>query len=139
MNTNKFILAGIAGGVVIFFLGYLFYGLLLMDFFTTHAGPAKDVGRDPNHLLFGYLILGNILFGFLLAYVFSKSGISTIAKGLVAGAIIGFLAAASTDCVSYATTLVHSRMSVAADVITFTILAAVAGAVEAWIAGMGKK
>ena len=41
MNTSKFVLAGIAGGVVIFLLGYLTYGMLLMDFFTTHADPVK--------------------------------------------------------------------------------------------------
>ena len=139
MNTSKFVLAGIAGGVVIFLLGYLTYGMLLMDFFTTHAGPAKGVGRESSHMLFGYLIFGNILFGFLLAYVIRKAGISTLSKGLVAGAIVGFLTSASTDCVSYATTWVQSRTSAAADVVTFTVLSAVAGAVVAWIAGTGKK
>jgi uncharacterized membrane protein len=139
MNTNKFILAGIAGGIVFFLLGYLSYGMLLMDFFTNHAGPAKGVGRDPNHMLFLYLILGNILYGFLLTYVFSKAGIANVGKGLVAGGIIGFLNSASYDCVSFATTWVQSRTSVAADVITFTVLSAITGAVIGWIAGSGKK
>ena len=139
MNTNKFFLSGIAGGIVFFFIGYLFYGLLLADFFMTHAGPAKGVARDPNHLLFLYLILGNLLSGFFLAYIFSKTGVSTLGAGLVTGAIIGFFMSSSYDCINYATSWVNSRTSVVADVATFTVMSAIAGAVVAWVAGMGKK
>ncbi|MBS1946412.1 MAG: hypothetical protein JST47_01460 [Bacteroidetes bacterium] len=139
MNPKKLILAGIAGGIVIFLLGYLTYGMLLMDFFDKHAGAVKNTGRNPNQMLFLYLILGNIIYGFLLAYIFGKAKIASIGNGLVTGAIIGFLSTSATDSVSYATTFVHSRTSVAADVITFTILSAAAGVVVAWIAGPGRK
>jgi uncharacterized membrane protein len=139
MNTNKFILSGIAGGVAFFLLGWLFYGMLLMDFFKAHAGLATGVNRDADHMLFLYLILGNILSGFLLAYIFSKAGISTVSKGVVTGAIIGFLISASYDCISYATTFITTRPAIAADVVTFSVMSAIAGAVVAWVAGMGKK
>ena len=140
MNTNKFILSGIAGGVAFFILGWLIYGMLLMDFFQTHAGPAKGVAaRAADHMLFLYLIAGNLLFGFLLAYIFGKAGISTLSKGLVAGAIIGFLTSSSYDCVNYATTWVNSRTSILADIAAFTVMSAISGAVVAWVAGMGKK
>lgn len=139
MNTNKFLLSGIAGGVVYFLLGWLAYGMLLMDFFTKHAGPAIGVARASTNLLYLYLILGNLLFGFLLAYIFSKAGIATVSNGFVTGAIVGFLASASYDCVSYATTWVSSRTSVVADIAVFTVMSAVAGAVVAMVAGMGKK
>ena len=139
MNTNKFLLSGIAGGVTFFLLGWIFYGTLLSNFFMTHAGPAIGVNRASDHMLYLYLILGNLFSGFLLAYVFSISGISTVSKGLVTGAIIGFLASSSYDSVSYATTWVSSRTSVVADVVTFTVVSAIAGVVVAWIAGTGKK
>jgi hypothetical protein len=138
MNT-KFFLSGIAGGVVFFLLGYLIYGMLLMDFMKAHAGLATGVNRDPTQMLFLYLILGNLLFGFLLAYIFSKAGISTASKGFVTGAIVGFLVSASYDCVSYATTFISTRPGVLADVVSFTVMSAVGGAVVAWVAGMGKK
>jgi hypothetical protein len=139
MNTNKFLLSGIAGTVVYFLLGWLAYGVLLMDFFIKHAGPAIGVNRAAENMLYLYIILGNLLFGFLLAYIFSKAAIVTASKGLVTGAIVGFLTTASFGCISYATTWVSSRTSVVADVATFTVMSAIAGAVVAWVAGMGKK
>lgn len=139
MNTNKFILASIAGTLVFFFAGYLAYGVLLSNFFAAHAGPAQGVARDMDHLLFMYIILGNLFSGILLTYIFKKAGIATIAKGLVAGAIIGFLMSASRDCISYATSWMMSRTLILTDAITYAVLSAIAGAVIAWIAGMGKK
>ncbi len=92
-----------------------------------------------DHLLFMYIILGNLFSGILLTYIFKKAGIATIAKGLVAGAIIGFLMSASRDCISYATSWMMSRTLILTDAITYAVLSAIAGAVIAWIAGMGKK
>ena len=139
MNTNKFILSGIAGGVAVFLLGYLIYGLLLMNFMAAHAGPATGVARDQSHLLFPYLLLGNVLYGFLLAYIFGKAGIATLSKGLVAGAIIGFLTTASYGLATYATTWMISRTYLAADTAAYTVISGLAGAVVAWVAGTGKK
>jgi hypothetical protein len=139
MNTNKFILAGIVGGIVVLLLGWLTYGILLMDFFNNHAGPAKGVARESDHFLYPYLVLGNLLYGFLLAYVLGKSGGLSVNKGLVTGAIVGFLVSSFYDCISYATTWITSRSSVAADVATFTVISAIGAAVVAWVAGMGKK
>ena len=139
MNTNKFILAGIAGGVVFFFVGYLAYGVLLTNFSMAHAGPVKNVARDPDKILFLYLIIGNLLYGFLFAYIFSKAGIATVTKGAVIGAIIGFLISASYGLIEYSTSWLTSRTVVLVDAVAFAIISAIAGAVIAWIAGMGKK
>ena len=45
MNTQKFLMSGIAGGIVSFFAGWLFYGILLADFFAKNAGSATGVMR----------------------------------------------------------------------------------------------
>ncbi len=41
MNTQKFLVSGIVGGIVSFFAGYLIYGLLLMDFFAKNGGSGS--------------------------------------------------------------------------------------------------
>jgi len=138
MNT-KFILAGIAGGIVFFFAGYLAYGVILANFSMTHEGPIKGVARDPAMISFLYLIIGNLLYGFLFAYIFSKAGIKTVVKGTVSAAIIGFLISASYGFIQFSTTWLMGRTVVAVDAIAFAIVSAIAGAVIAWIAGMGKK
>jgi len=139
MNTNKFLLSGIAGGVVFFLLGWLFYGMLFSNFFMEHAGPAKGVARAADHMLLLYIALGNFLFGFLLAYIISKAGITTVLSGAITSAIIGFLVSSSYDSVSYGTTWVSSRTSIVADIAIFTVTSAIAGAIVTWVAGMGKK
>jgi hypothetical protein len=139
MNTNKFILSGIAGGVVFFLLGWLFYGMLFANFFMEHAGPAKGVTRAADHMLLLYIALGNFLFGFLLAYVISKAGITTVTSGTMTSAIVGFLVSSSYNSVSYGTTWISSRTSIVVDIAVFTATSAIAGAIVAWVAGMGKK
>ena len=69
MNT-KLILATLAGGILYFLLGWLIYGVLLMDFSmantTQYAGLMKDM---PDLLV---LFLGNLSFALLMAWIFQK-------------------------------------------------------------------
>jgi len=139
MNTNKFLFSGIAGGIVFFFVGYLAYGVILANFSMSHEGPIKGVARDPAIISWLYLIIGNLLYGFLFAYIFSKAGITTIVKGIITGAIIGFLISASYGFIQYSTTWLMGRTVVVVDAIAFAVISAIAGAVIAWIASMGKK
>jgi hypothetical protein len=139
MNTNKFILSGIAGGIACFLLGWLSYGMLFANFFMEHAGPAKGVSRAADHMLLPYIALGNFLFGFLLAYIINKAVITTVSNGIITAAIVGFLVSSSYDSVSYGTTWISSRTSIVVDIAVFTAMSAIAGAVVAWVAGTGKK
>jgi len=113
--------------------------MLFSNFFMEHAGPAKGVARAADHMLLLYIALGNFLFGFLLAYIISKAGITTVLSGAITSAIIGFLVSSSYDSVSYGTTWVSSRTSIVADIAIFTVTSAIAGAIVTWVAGMGKK
>jgi hypothetical protein len=136
MNTKKFLIGGIVGGIVYFLLGYLFYGNLLSDFFKNHAGTAKDVDRAMDQFVWWSLALGNILGGCLLAYVFIKSNVKSVGSGLVTGAVIGLLTAASYDFIMYGTSNVTTTTSVLGDIATFTVMSAITGAVVAWVCGI---
>ena len=65
MNTKKLFIGGIVGGIVYFLLGYLIYGKFLMSYFSEHHGLATDANRAQP--MFLYLIIGNLLMGFLLS------------------------------------------------------------------------
>src|SRR5437868_14792243 len=106
MNTKKILIGGIVGGVVFFFLGWLFYGVLLHQYFIDNAGSAYSPAIDKTMEQFAWwaLILGNLVSGFLLAYVFSKAGVGTLSSGLITGGVIGLLMSASYDLVMFATT-----------------------------------
>jgi hypothetical protein len=136
MNTKNFLIGGIVGGVVFFLLGYLFYGVLLTDFFHNHPGTATNVDREMDQFQWWALILGNLLFGFFLAYVFTKAGVATLTPGLITGGILGFLVSASIDLIMYGTTNISSKQMMAADIATTTVMAAIAGAVVGAVIGM---
>jgi uncharacterized membrane protein len=139
MNTKKFLIGGIVGGVVYFLLGWLFYGQILAQYFQGHPGTATGVDRAMDQFIWWALILGNLLSGFLLAYVFSKSGVSSLSSGLITGGILGFLMSSSFDLIGYATTNITSKHAMLADVATFTVISAITGAVVGAVMGMGNK
>ncbi len=79
MNTKKIIFGGIAGGIINFLLGWVFYGMLFTEQF-----PASE---NMNIVL---IFLGCITFGFMLSYIYAKwANINTLNGGLMAGVIMG--------------------------------------------------
>lgn len=137
MDIKKLLIGGIVGGILFFLLGWLIYGMLLMDFMKTHVGAAGDVSRIEMDYL--YLIIGNLAMGFLLAYIFLKGNVSSMAGGLVTGGIIGALVSVGVDCTMYGTTNIISKTAMAADVAAMTVMCAIVGAVVGMVMGMGKK
>ncbi|MDE3211947.1 MAG: DUF1761 domain-containing protein [Bacteroidota bacterium] len=139
MNAKKFFVGGIAAGVVYFFLGYLFYGILFMDFFSKNAGTASGVAKSMDQMVWWALILGNLMTGFLLAFVFEKAKTRSFGSGLWMGAWVGLFTAASYDLVSFGTSNLMNIRGVVADIALFTIMSAVSGAILGWIMGMLEK
>tara|TARA_R110002072_G_scaffold41085_5_gene115832 strand:- start:16951 stop:17343 length:393 start_codon:yes stop_codon:yes gene_type:complete len=81
MKTKNFLVSGIVGGIVYYLLGWLFYGILLKDFF-----PQPEM--TSNTMIF--ILLGCLTYGLFIAYLFTKwAQISTAASGASAGAVIG--------------------------------------------------
>ncbi len=137
MDIKKVLIGGIVGGILYFLLGWLIYGMLLMDFMKSHSGLATNV--DKAEMDFLYLAVGNLAMGFLLAYVFVKSNVSSLAGGLITGGVIGALVSVGVDCMMYGTTNVISKTAMAADVAAMTVISAVVGAVVGMVLGMIKK
>ncbi|UEG49572.1 hypothetical protein LK994_13100 [Ferruginibacter lapsinanis] len=129
MNFKKLFIGGIVGGVVFFLLGWLIYGIMLMDFMSSHTALPAPIGVSRPMPMFPYLILGNILSGFLLAYIFLKANVNSLMGGLTLAAVVGLLISSSYDSIMYATTYLASRTAVLADVVAFTVMCAVSGAV----------
>src|SRR5262245_31761670 len=101
MNSQKFIVGGVVGGIVYFILGYLLFGMLLKDFMATNT--ASGVMRADSDLVWWALVLANLCFGFLLSYVISKGGISSSGKGAATGFVVGLLGTLAFDLITYAT------------------------------------
>jgi hypothetical protein len=140
MDSKKFLIGTLAGGITLFLLGYLFYGLALADFFTKHSITPAGAMKSMNDIIWWALILGNLATGALLTYIFLKLGnINSFGSGASTGAVIGFLMIVGVDLVRYSTENWLGRIGAAADVLVFTVLTAASGGVIGMVLGMGKK
>ena len=126
MNTRKFLIAGILGGIVYFFLGWLIYGMLLNDYMRSSVA-----GVDRGHINYVALVIGNFSMGFALSYVLNRGrrALASPRAGIKAGTIVGLLFAAGYDLITYATTNLATPAQVITNIAAFTVVSAVAGAV----------
>ncbi|MFZ1705576.1 MAG: hypothetical protein WAT79_14600 [Saprospiraceae bacterium] len=124
MNTKNFLISSIAGSVVYFLLGWVFYGMLFKDIY-----PA---GEEQN-LMFVYL--GCLTFCLLVGYIFTKwAGITQLMTGLYAGALIGLLYGLSMNFFMYSS-MTPNMTNMITDVAINAVTGGLAGAVIAYVNG----
>lgn len=137
MNTQKFLIGGIVGGIVNFFLGYLIYGKLLMDFMKKNAGTASGVDRAEDQMVWWGLIVGNLALGFLVSYVLARTNTRTLGGGFVTGAILGLFMSVGYDCIMYGVTNLMTTTGMMADIGVSIVMSGITGAVIGLVNGMG--
>ena len=138
MKTNKILLGGLTGGGALFLLGWVIYGIILMDFATANYNQCMN--RPMQEMVWWSLILSNLALGFLISTIFSWSGTTGLMAGAKVGGTIGILLSLSMDLSFYSMTTMYKDLSVMfVDIIVYTVYLAIAGAVVGWVMGMGKK
>ena len=140
MNLSKVLLATLAGGVVNFLLGWLVYVKLMAGFFAANAGSGSGCmrGEDDMSMMWA-LIVGNLGYALLLAYIFSKwAGIRTAMTGMTAGATIAGLVAFAVDFTMLGVANINNLNSAIVDVLVSAVLGAACGAVVGWVLGYGE-
>lgn len=136
MTAKSRILATIVGFVVLFMLGWLFYGLLLMDFYEANTGSATNVARAEEDMVWWALILGNFLQAYFLVYVFSKwPNITTFGAGAKAGFVLGLILGLAFNLTMYATTNMMNMTAMLVDPFVSAVMMAGTGGVIGMILG----
>ena len=133
MNSKKFLVGGIVGGIVYFLLGYLVFGFLLMDFFKTHSNSTPGVYRADADMIWWSMIVGNLAYGFLLSYVIGKVGAASAAGGSKTGAMIALLGSIASNCITYALLNLSDTTAMAVDIAATTIVGGILGAIVGWV------
>jgi hypothetical protein len=140
MNTNKFLIGGIIAGIAYFLLGWLVWGRLFADFMQEHTTEAgKAVMRGDENMIMWAMVVGNLIWGLVLSFVFVKAGVNSAGSGANTGAIFSLLVAAGMQCFFYATMDLSDTTWMAVDVALSTVVGAIIGAILGWYLGMGKK
>jgi hypothetical protein len=126
MASNRFVLAALVGGVVVFLAGGLLYGVLTVSFFEANQGSAVGVMRETPDIL--YLVLGQVVLGVLLAVVIDKwARVGGVANGLKIGAIVGLLMGLGVDLTMYGVTNMANLTATLVDPLIQAVQMACAG------------
>ena len=124
MNAKSFLVSGVVGGIVDFFLGYLFYGILFKDFFLQN---------ESMNLLF--IFLGCMSYGMFISYIFNKwAGITIPITGFKSGAVIGLFTSLIMNFFMFANMVVNYQ-HFALDVVVSIVLSAFVGTSVAFVNG----
>ena len=139
MDSKKFLVGTLVGGISFFLLGYLFYGLALMGFFTQHSTAPAGSMKAMGDIVWGALILGNLAGAALLTWLFLKLNVRSFGSGFSTGATIGFFMGLSVDLIGYATGNRLDLTATLADVVVGALLNGIVGGIIGVVLGMGTK
>ncbi|HAH53953.1 MAG TPA: hypothetical protein DCM02_01365 [Flavobacterium sp.] len=122
MNTKKFLVSGVIGGIINFLLGWLFYGILF-----------KDIYPEGENMNMVFTFLSCLTYSLFIAYIFTKwAGISNPVTGLKAGALIGLFTSLSMNFFMYSNKAVNYPNMIL-DVVITIFITAIMGAAIAYI------
>lgn len=136
MDSKKRILATLAGFVTLFLLGWIFYGMLLVDFYAANTGSATGVMRSDMDMVWWALVVGNILQAYLLVYIFSKwTTVNTFGAGLQAGITIGLILGFAMNLTMYSTSNIMNLTAALVDPLVSAAMIGIAGGVIGMVIG----
>ncbi len=86
----KLILSTIVGGIVLFVLGWILYGLIFAEFMKEHF---SQILRDPGDYKLWAIIVSNLLMAFFLSWIYPKGykGGTPAKEGFMFGITFGLL------------------------------------------------
>jgi len=104
MDAKRMAVGSVAGGVVLYLVGYLMFTLALADFYAANAGSATGVARDGGDV-FWAMALANLAYGALITFAMeNRTGALSLGRGAMIGAVVGFLLWFTVDFVFFSTT-----------------------------------
>ena len=135
--NNRVLVGGLIGGVCFFVLGFLVYGMAMAD--TMEANMLPNLNRPQAEFQWAFLILSNLAFGFMVAYILDKANAAGFSSGATIGAIVGFLLGLGINGALYATTFYwNSPTGLFIDTIVTAIIGAIVGGVVGWYYGRNR-
>jgi hypothetical protein len=125
MDMKKLMTGTLVGGLTLFVLGYLFYGMLLADFFA--ANSTAEIGRETP--IWWAVVVGEMLMAALVTMSIDWSGASGWMEAAKVGAIVGFLAWGAVNMIQYGVIDVSNMTVHLVDPIVELVRTGLAGAV----------
>jgi len=131
MNSLPNLVAIVASFIILFFLNYIFYGILAAEFFENHAGSATGVQKQDVDMMF--IFLGTVIQAIALTFLYGKwsQGNHNFADGFRFGALAGLFAGFGMTMIMYGTSNLFDMTALVVDGIWYIFLYGLCGAVIA--------
>ena len=124
----KILRGTVFGGIAFFLLGYLVWGVLLMNFSMENYN--QDIYLPADGMIWWAMIVSNLILALLVTLVLNWAGAKNIMEGLKIGAIVGALYALSVDLGMYSMTNVISNLTaVIVDALAYVVVTGILGLV----------
>jgi hypothetical protein len=139
MDTKRFVIGTLVGGITMWVVGYLIFTLAFGGFYTANAGSATGVVRDAP-LLWAVGVGHLALAALVTLAVGSRAGSSTIGEGLKVGAIVGFLVWCGVGFILYGGANLRNLTATIVDPLLEAVRTGIGGAViAAVLSRLGKR
>jgi hypothetical protein len=131
MSSLPNLVAIVASFLILFFLNYIFYGIVAAEFFENHSGSATGVQKEEVDMIF--IFLGTVVQAIALTFLYAKwaNGKHDLSNGARFGALAGAFAGFGMTLIMYGTSNLFDLTALLADGIWYIFLYAVCGAVIA--------
>ncbi|HEY7752187.1 MAG TPA: hypothetical protein VH856_00060 [Steroidobacteraceae bacterium] len=127
MNAKQMVVGTIVGGIVLYALGYVFFDLLLGDFYAANGGSATGVTREaPVVWAVG---VGALAYAALMVYALKSKASVSVATGMKTGAIVGCLIWLCADFTLYGITNMSNLTVTIVDPLVEIVRGGIMGAV----------
>ncbi|NDV41708.1 hypothetical protein [Flagellimonas sediminis] len=131
MFSKSNLLATLVGTIVMFFLGYLIWGIATVDFFEEHSiiNTMKEV---PD---MGMIALSNLIAVFALSTLYGKwaRGHHSLSQGFQFGAWIGVFTGLGLGLLNYGTTELMDLTGYMAEAVLEIVFYGILGAIIAFV------
>lgn len=115
------------GGITYFFLGWLAWGILLMDFMSANM---NQCAARPDTMIWWAMIASSLAAALLLTLILNWVKAKGVINGLLYGALFGVLYALVVDLSSWSMTIMFNNFGVLiVDILLSTVVFAVVGLV----------
>ena len=122
----KILRGTVAGGIVFFLLGWMVYGVLLINYMTANMNQCA--ARPMGEMVWWAMIVSSLLTGLLLTMVLKWARAKAIVDGLKTGAVFGVLLASSMDLGFWAMSKLYNNFTMlVVDVVVYTLMMSVVG------------
>jgi len=134
MDTKRFLIGTVIGGITMYVVGYLIFTLAFGSFYAANLGSATGVAREAQ--LAWAFALGYVALAALVTLAIgTRAGSPTVGAGFKIGAIVGFLVWFGVDFVFYGATNIANLTRTIVDPLLEIVRTGIVGAVIAAVLG----